>query len=156
MQFVFYTPIQSIQSIIFFPIETIIELSGGFKFLFASFYHEIADYDSEYLRLIEKRLFSTEYYTNDEQEVNFLNYVKNNRQEHILNRELNYHPSPLHKSIRDDNIDVFQSLLSQNNFDINYKIENSIYERLKSDENLSLIEISAAYAGKKLIFQMIF
>lgn len=65
--------------------------------------------------------------------------------------QVNYHPSQLNKSIRDDDIDTFQSLLSKNNFNVNHQIENSNYERLKSnDYNLSLIEIAAVYGSKKI------
>lgn len=135
----------------FFSVETIIELSSGFKFLFSNFYHEIVSYDSEYALLIERKLLADEYYTSDEEEVNFLYYFQNNREEHILNRELNYHPSSLHKSIRDDDINTFQSLLSKNNYDINHKFGNSYYERLISnDSNLSLIEIASAYGSTKV------
>ena len=95
------------------------------NFLLSNFYHEIVSYDSEYALLIERKLLADGYYTSDEEEVNFLYYVQNNREEHVLNRELNYHPSSLHKSIRDDDINTFQSLLSKNNYDIYFHIWNS-------------------------------
>ena len=55
--------------------------------------------------------------------------------QHIENRNRNYHPSLLHKSIREDDIDAFQKIISQNNYDINYIFDFSYYERARSHKN---------------------
>lgn len=81
----------------------------------------------------------------------YLEIVESDPQKHILNRNLNYHPSILHKSIREDDIDTFQSLLYKNNIDVNYSIENSYYERAKTiDDTMSLIQITSIYGSLKI------
>lgn len=86
----------------------------------------------------------------------YYEFVKNRPKDHFFYRQLNYHPSPLHKAIRDDDIHTFQSMLSQNNYDVNHRIKYSFYERLKilMDQNLSLIQIAAFY-GSLNIFKFL-
>lgn len=77
--------------------------------------------------------------------------VKADPQKHISNRSSCYHPSPLHKSIREDDIDTFQSLLYKSNYSVNYIIEFSKYERAQTiDSNISLIQIAATYGSIKI------
>lgn len=77
--------------------------------------------------------------------------VKSDPQKHISNRSSCYHPSPLHKSIREDDIDTFQSLLYKSNYSVNYIIEFSMYERAQTiDSNISLIRIAATYGSIKI------
>ena len=81
-----------------------------------------------------------------------LKSVNKDPQQHIKNREINYHPSTLHKSIREDDIDTFQSLLSKNSIDINHRIEYSFYERTQPHEtSTSLIQTATIYGAQKII-----
>ena len=124
----------------FFTIESIIEMSFLNDLIFINFLPEIEDYDSEYSMKREKHILP------ENQE--FLNYVKNNRQTHIMNRNLNYHPSHLHKLIREDDVESFQLYLAKNNIKINHKIEFSHYERSHTIENeLSLIKTATIYGS---------
>lgn len=135
----------------FFSIESIIEFSTQLPIFFIKFYPEIEQYDPEYSKLREKNIFSEEKNPNNEQRISLFNFVKENPEKHVFYRNLNYHPSPLHKAIREDDIDTFQSLLSQNNFCINHQIEFSFYERAKTmDKDLSLIQIAAIYGSIKI------
>lgn len=124
----------------FFTIESIIEMSFINDLIFINFLPEIEDYDSEYSLKREKTILKGNQ--------DYLNYVKNNRQTHIMNRNLNYHPSHLHKLIREDDVESFQLYLAKNNIKINHKIEYSHYERSHTIENeLSLIKIAAIYGS---------
>ena len=138
----------------FFSIESITEVSFNSDEIFITFLPEITEYDSEYSNLRESRLFEEE--ENDELK-EYYEFVKSNPKDHFLNRQLNYHPSSLHKSIREDDIETFQSILSKNNYDFNYRIKKSFYERLKMimDEDMSLIQIAAFY-GSLNIFKFLF
>ena len=65
-----------------------------------------------------------------------------------MNRSLNYHPSHLHKIIREDDVIEFQSFISKNNFDVNHKIKFSYYERSHTiNDELSLIKTAAIYGS---------
>lgn len=135
----------------FFTIESIIEQSTSSKLLFINFLPEIENHDIEYAKLREKDLFPNPNDPQLQREIKFYKEVKLDRNKHILNRNENYHPLPLHKSIRNDDIDMFQFLLSSNNYGINYEIEYSHYERAKMiDENLSLIQVAAVYGSIKI------
>lgn len=133
----------------FFTIESIVEKSITCDQIFITFLPEIEKYDSEYARLREKRLLSNPESNSNQKIIKYFQFVKSNPDHHISYRQLNYHPSPLHKSIRDDDVETFQSLLSKNNFSVNHKIEQSFYERLKMliDDNLSLIQVAAFYGS---------
>ena len=86
----------------------------------------------------------------------FYKEVKSDYQKHIKNRNSNYHPSLLHKAIRDDDIDTFQSLISKNNFSIDEPIKSSFYERVHVYEiDLRPIKIAAIYKSIK-IFKFLF
>ena len=76
----------------------------------------------------------------------YIFYVKNNKEEHKIYRNSNYHPSTLHKSIREDDIDLFQSILAKNNYGINYKIEYSFHERSQPKDKKN----SAIYGSLKI------
>lgn len=68
---------------------------------------------------------------------------------------MNYHPSLLHKSIRDDDYDTFQKILSHRNLSVNHKIEYSQYERSRTiEKELTLIQIAAVY-GSLTIFKFL-
>lgn len=105
---------------------------------------EIRKYDSEYSKFRESTFVEG---SKRQEIIDYYNYVKNNPEEHIFYRRLNYHPSVLHKSIREDNVEEFQSLLSKNNYSINHRIKKSFYERLRMslDKDLSLIQIASFY-----------
>ena len=122
------------------------------KVLFINFYHEIVEFDFEYSQIIENAIFKNNgdsYY--DECLKNYLSFVKKNKEQHFIYRNANYHPSLLHKSIREDDIDVFQSILAKNNYGINYNIEYSFYERSQpKDKKISLIQTAAIYGSLKI------
>ncbi|KAK8876611.1 hypothetical protein M9Y10_006829 [Tritrichomonas musculus] len=133
-------------------IETIIQKSVSFDVLFINFLPEIEEYDKEYSNIRENKLMND---FNDDTNINhyesFYNMVKSDPKKHVRNRNLNYHPSSLHKSIRDDDIETFQSILSKNNYSVNHKIEYSIYERAHTpDTKMSLIQIAAIYGSLKV------
>ena len=88
---------------------------------------------------------------NSEELKKLFHLAKNNPEQHIINRNKGYDPTPLHESIREDDIDTFQSLLSKNNFDVNHHFEFSFYERhICDDTNPSLIQIAAVYGSIKI------
>lgn len=134
-------------------IETIIQQSNRNEILFINFYPEIEQYDPEYAQLRGKTLSKK---INEIDELReFFEFVKSNPKQHIEYRNVNYHPSKLHKSIRDDDIETFQMLLSQNNYTVNHQIKHSYYERTSTcDKNVSLIQIAAVY-GSVNIFKFL-
>lgn len=142
----FYSAINYLFSKKFFSIESIVDISFQNDYIFINFMPEIEEYDLEYAQKREIRLLE-EGMTSD-QDLRFYEFVKNNRQAHFLNRSQNYHPSQLHKFIRDDDVESLQLYLSKNNADVNSKIEFSYYERSQTIENqLSLIKIAATYGS---------
>ena len=75
----------------------------------------------------------------------------NNPEEHIINRNLNYNPSYIHKLIRNDEIDEFQYYLSHENIEFNYEIPFSYYERaITVDKDLSLNKVAAVYGSLRI------
>lgn len=112
----------------FFQISSIIELSAIYPNLFINFLPEIEEYDPKYAKMREENLVI------DRNDISFYNFVKFNPEKHVINRSLNYHPSSLHKVIREDDFDKFQIILSRNNYSINHKIEYSPYERSRMIE----------------------
>lgn len=132
----------------FFTIETITKHSYFNDFFFIKFLPEIEQYDSEYAKIRESRLNIR---TSSSKLQELYKLVKTDPNRHIINRTTYYHPSALHKCIRDDDIDTFQSLLSKNNFSVNYQIPFSYYERAQTiDSNLSLIQVAATYSSLKI------
>lgn len=135
----------------FFSIESIIEQSTNNVYLFIYFLPEIEKYDLEYAKLRENQLLPQLTEPGKESLKSLYDEVKSNPENHILNRELNYNPSNLHKSIRDDDIKSFQSILSLNNYSVNHKIKFSYYERVMThDYDNSLIQIAALYGSEKI------
>lgn len=147
----------------FFSIESIISYSFCDAFVFINFFPEIKKEDPEYAKKHLYNFFSpnrvqnlSNYYVKDpyirkKYLIEFLRMVQINPEEHIKNRNLNYHPSSLHKLIREDDIDSFQSYLSQNEVSVNHRIKNSYYERARTiDDSMSLIQVSAIYASIKI------
>lgn len=132
-------------------IESIITKSFSDDNFFIDFLPEIEMYDKEYAVIREKKLLNV---INEPclREIKlFYDLVKLNPSTHILNRSLNYHPSKLHKSIREDDIETFQSILSKNNLSVNHRIEQSVYERSHTpDKEMSLIQIAAIYGSLKV------
>ena len=129
----------------FFSIETIIKKSVNMnrENLFYYFYPEIKEYDSEFAEKFDNRCQI--HYIDT---IMFRHYVKTNIEEHKRNREFFFNPSNLHKSIRDDNIFEFQSILSKNNLNYNYNFDSSFYERaLTENPKPSLIQIAATYGA---------
>ena len=64
---------------------------------------EIEEFDQEYSKLRSERFFvSINNYLYTQYLKDFLLVVQYDYQKHKLNRQLNYHPSLLHKSIRED------------------------------------------------------
>lgn len=135
----------------FFSITTIINKSIQNTYIFINFLPEIEEYDKEYSELRKKQVLSSLNLNENEKLKNFYETVISDYSNHILNRNLNYHPSPLHKSIRDDDIEAFQQLVSKNNYDLNSPIQHSFYERTKTiDLELEPIKISALYGSLKI------
>ena len=133
----------------FFQISSIIELSAIYPNLFINFLPEIEEYDPKYAKMREENLVI------DRNDISFYNFVKFNPEKHVINRSLNYHPSSLHKVIREDDFDKFQIILSRNNYSINHKIEYSPYERSRMiEKEMSLIQIAAVY-GSLTIFKFL-
>ena len=131
----------------FFTIEAITKQSYTDDLIFIKFLPEIEQYDSEYVKLRKKNL---KLFTKPKMQ-NLLKEVESDPEKHIQNRTINYHPSLLHKSIRDDDISLFQSILSKNNFSVNHQIAFSYYERTQTiDSDLCLIQIAATYSAIKI------
>ena len=82
------------------------------------FLPEIAQYDSEYVKKREISLiFLISNEKNSEALKKLYRLAKSDPQQHVINRTKCYNISSLHKCIREDDIDGFQSILSLNNFD---------------------------------------
>lgn len=129
----------------FFSIETIIKKSVNTnkENLFYYFYPEIKDYDAEFAEKYDNRC-SIHYIDM----IMFRHFVTTNIEQHKRNREFFFNPSNLHKSIRDDNISEFQSILSKNNLNYNYNFDSSFYERaLTENPKPSLIQVAATYGA---------
>ena len=128
-------------------LESIIQKSIVSQKFFAYFYHEIDDYDHEYAEKRKDNILNG----NDSNLSNFLKKVIANPEDHKQNREKSNNPSPLHKSIREDDIEEFQSILAKNNYDINYNFDYSYYERTLTEcKTPSLIQIAATYGSIKI------
>lgn len=135
----------------FFSIETIISKSIQDDFFFCNFLPEIEQYDKQFADKRKKRFLSNINEKNNEFIKPFYETVISDYSQHILNRQLNYHPSLLHKAIREDDIDTFQSIISKNNIGINNKIPFSYYERTKTiDRNLEPIKVASLYGSVKV------
>lgn len=131
----------------FFSIKSIIDCSFLRNTIFINFLPEIEEYDPEYAAK-RSAMLQCEARAED---IKFYNFVKNNRQSHLFYRNLNYHPLPLYTAIREDDIDTFQYLISQNNYNLNTKIEFSEYERARTiEQQLTLIKIAAIYGSIKI------
>lgn len=144
MLFRFYNAINYLFSKNFFSIESILELSFSNDYIFVNFLPEIEEYDAEYCKKREKTILSN----GEKKIIEFYKSIQNDRQTHFLNRKINYHPSHLHKLIRDDDVIEFQSFISKNNFDVNHQIKFSYYERSHTiDDQLSLIKTAAIYGS---------
>ena len=135
----------------FFSIDSIIEQSTSLIFLFIYFWPEIDQNDHEYTQIREKDPYLNSDDPQNQREIEFFKKIKENPEKHILNRKNGYHPSSLHKSIREDDIETFQSIISKNNINFNYIIEYSYYERTPFfQEDLTLIQIAAFYGSIKI------
>lgn len=132
----------------FFPIESIIQKGIHHDLLFINFLPEIEEYDPE---LAKKRVSGILQNSRNSMVKNLYEIVQKDPQEHVINRSKLYHPSTLHKSIREDDIETFQSLLYKNNYNVNSVIDFSIYERTQTvDSDLSLIQVAATYGAIKI------
>lgn len=135
----------------FFSIKTIFDASTTDELIFDTFYPEIEQYDQEFAHKMKNTYSSTIGLLIQKIPSSYIRNIVSDYQKHILNRNLNYHPSPLHKSIREDDIDTFQKLLSQNNINFNDPIDFSFYERSKTfDEKMTPIKIAALYGSIKV------
>lgn len=135
----------------FFSIQSIVENSFIDNFIFINFLPEIRKYDQEYADLRTKNLLADQNNADIKNDLSFLQIVMNNPEEHIINRNLNYNPSYIHKLIRNDEIDEFQYYLSHENIEFNYKIPFSYYERaITVDKDLSLIKVAAIYGSLRI------
>lgn len=138
----------------FFSLKAIIDFSFLSEEIFVTFLPEIEEYDEEFARVRGDYLFNKK-----DQRSNLFKYyesVKNNKEDHKKYRNLNYHPSSLHKCIREDDFDTFQNYISRNNIDINYKFDYSYYDRVRTiDDTPSLIQVAAIYGSIK-IFKYLF
>lgn len=133
-------------------IESIIQESHNSIVTFIYFLPEIEKYDNEYAKKREKTImYLISEAENPEALKKLYRLVKSDPEKHVINRTKCYNISSLHKSIRDDDIDGFQSLLSLNNFNINHRFEFDYYERLLSvDNEPSLIQVAAIYGALKI------
>lgn len=138
----------------FFSLKAIIDFSFLSEEIFVTFLPEIEEYDEEFARVRGDFLFNK-----NVQRPNLFKYyesVKNNKEDHKKYRNLNYHPSSLHKCIREDDLDTFQNYISRNNININYKFDYSYYDRVRTiDDTPSLIQVAAIYGSIK-IFKYLF
>ena len=128
----------------FFTIGSITKYSILDDLTFIMFLPEITQHDSEYSKLREAKLN----FSNKKSLQSLFELVKKDPEQHIKNRNMNFHPSSLHQAIRNDDIEMFQSILSKNNISINHQIEFSFYERSHMiDSDLSLIQVAATYSS---------
>lgn len=135
----------------FFSIQTIMKLSNIHPYLFYNFLPEIEQTDPEFAEIMKKKEIISKFKTESKYNESFVNIIQLDYQKHILNRKLNYHPSLLHKSIREDDIDTFQMQLSQNNINLNDPIEFSYYERSKTmDKNIRPIKVALINGSIKI------
>lgn len=137
----------------FFSIEFIVEKSIYDDYIFVNFLPEIREYDPEYAIIRERTLFDSlkgEYLTFIKE---FKELVDSDPKKHVKNRNLSYNPTLLHKSIRDDDIDMFQSIISRNGIDINYQIPSCVYERSQTSckQSKSLLYVATSYGSKKIV-----
>ncbi|KAK8836383.1 hypothetical protein M9Y10_039726 [Tritrichomonas musculus] len=131
----------------FISIKSIIEKSVTDPVLFVYFYPEIDEYDHEYA---EKVIYNIQ---NDSNETlsQFSDFVIKNPEIHKEYRKNHFNPTQLHKTIRNDDIDEFQSLLSKNNYSYNHNFDFSYYERTLTEcKTPSLIQIAATYGSIKI------
>ncbi|KAK8882818.1 hypothetical protein M9Y10_045460 [Tritrichomonas musculus] len=148
----FFSAINYLFSKNMISIQTIIHEANYFKELFINFLPEIEQYDPELARSRE-RLFTS--FNPNRKLLEFYNFVKEYPKRHIFYRKVNYNQSFLHKSIRNDDLSSFQSLLEENAYSVNEKIEYSYYERtITADRNPSLIQTAALY-GSLNIFKFL-
>ena len=105
-------------------IQSIIRKSIDDSSLFVYFYPEIDEYDHEYAEKKKDEFFK---YESSSQLIDFFQEVIDNPEKHKKNRERNFHLSAIHKAIRDDDIESFQSILAKNNYGINYSFQFSYY-----------------------------
>lgn len=136
----------------FISIETIVLQATYYPLIFINYFPEIQEYDQKMAQCFYYQFF---HYKKDEDYINLLlkkfkNLVESDINQHIKNRQLNYHPSPLHKAIREDNIDEFQSIIAKNQIDINYSFEYSFYERSEQNSKNSLIQVATIYNSQKI------
>lgn len=140
---IYYNAIFYLFSKNFFTIESITQISITNPYIFVFFLPEIEEYDPDYIQMREKNLFDE---NSDQKLKQLYEFVKQNPDKHKQYRESNYHPSLLHKSIRENNIQLFQELFSKNNYDINHRIEFSFYERV------SMLNSSQSFAGIAAVY----
>ncbi|OHT08109.1 hypothetical protein TRFO_23468 [Tritrichomonas foetus] len=140
-------------------IETIYVMSYSSPVLFAMFYPELKQYDPEFVEKCENfdipkdPDFVTFYQLEEFQ--NLLSNAKNHPALHIEHRKNFYHPSELAKAIREDDIDTFQNILSDQNISVHGFLPYSFYERTKTiDKYVSYIQYAAVY-GSLNIFKFL-
>lgn len=136
---------------LFFSIEGIIEASYNSFILFTYFMPEIKEHDPEHTQNIINEYLSYSHFDTNFEMHEFYLFVTQNPEKHIFYRKTFYNPSKLHKSIREDDIETFQSLLSKNNYGVNYRFKFSYYERKKPiNKESSLLENAASYGSLKI------
>lgn len=134
----------------FFSVEEIMKKSIDFVLIFVNFFPEIEKIDREFAEKRKKILYSLNSPDVELIKKHF-DIIQSDYSKHFENRKINYHPSPIHKAIREDDVDKFQSIVSKTNFNLNSTIENSFYERTKvKDDNLEPIKIAAIYKSTKI------
>lgn len=127
-------------------IESIIKTAEYRNLYYVYFYPEIDQYDHNYSEKLKFTILSDCYIDKDLQK--FFKTILQDPEKHKQNRDISYHPSTLHKIIREDDIDSFQSIISRNNYSFNYRFEYSFYERIYStNKNFSLIQVAAIYGS---------
>ena len=136
-------------------INTILSESKYNKSLFRLFFFEIQEHDknlmNEYSNINEiKDSFINEYNNSDFKIIEEL---------HKKNRALGCNETILAQTIRDDDLESFQNIITQNNIDLNSQIKHSHYEFVKfinyKDNMPTLVEYSAFF-GSINIFKYLY
>lgn len=129
-------------------LESIRYKSSSSPFLFELFYPELKEHHPVYAKeYLSKNAMLVEHKN--------IELFSKDPADHSRNRSIFYHTHPLHKHIRDDDLESFQNYLSHNKININFCFPRSPYERTYTiDRSPSLIQYAAVY-GSLNIFKFL-